>query len=79
MGFGGYGRGAQNDASLANMSQAHLVALGQQGNASHEQLLEMQAVTRYETAAEKQNKVPRSILSEQTSDQEKPVNRTSLG
>jgi|TARA_R100000479_G_scaffold11179_1_gene4581 hypothetical protein len=33
----------QNDVNLANMSQAHLVALGQQGNTSHEQLLEMQS------------------------------------
>ena len=35
LGFGGYGRIPQNEASLANMSQSHLVALGQQGNASH--------------------------------------------
>jgi hypothetical protein len=41
--FGGYGQVPQSDAGLATMSQAHLVALSQQGNASHEQLLEMQA------------------------------------
>ena len=41
--FGGYGQVPQSDASLATMSQAHLMALSQQGNASHEQLLEMQA------------------------------------
>lgn len=41
--FGGQGQVPQGDMNLANMSQAHLMALGQQGNASHEQLLEMQA------------------------------------
>ena len=41
--FGGQGQVPQGDINLANMSQAHLMALGQQGNASHEQLLEMQA------------------------------------
>ena len=41
-GFGGSGRVPKNDATLANMSDAHLMALGQQGNASHAQLLEMQ-------------------------------------
>ncbi len=42
LGFGGYGRIPQNDVNLANMSQAHLVALGQQGNASqgrHERIV----------------------------------------
>ena len=43
MRIGGQNRIPQSDATLANMSQAHLMALGQQGNASHEQLLEMQA------------------------------------
>tara|TARA_R100001198_G_scaffold192_1_gene162 strand:- start:115 stop:1110 length:996 start_codon:yes stop_codon:yes gene_type:complete len=42
-GFGGSGRIPRSDVNLANMSDAHLIALGQQGNASHEQLLEMQA------------------------------------
>ena len=41
-GFGGIGRVPRGDVNLANMSDAHLVALGQQGNASHAQLLEMQ-------------------------------------
>ena len=55
-GMGGYGRIPQNDASLANMSQAHLMALGQQGNASHEQLLEMQSAQQgMRTIATKQN------------------------
>jgi hypothetical protein len=55
-GFGGYGRIPQSDASLANMSQSHLVALGQQGNASHEQLLEMQAAQQgMKQMADKQN------------------------
>ena len=55
-GFGGYGRVPQGDANLANMSQAHLMALGQQGNASHEQLLEMQAAQQgMKQMAEKQN------------------------
>ncbi len=54
--FGGYGRVPQGDASLANMSQAHIMALGQQGNASHEQLLEMQAAQQgMKQMAEKQN------------------------
>lgn len=56
IGFGGYGRIPQNDANLANMSQAHLVALGQQGNASHEQLLEMQSAQQgMRNMADKQN------------------------
>ena len=42
-GFGGSGRVPRSDANLANMSDAHLMALGQQGNASHAQLLEMQS------------------------------------
>ena len=42
MRIGGYGR-VPKDVNLANMSQAHMMALSQQGNASHEQLLEMQA------------------------------------
>ena len=42
-GFGGTGRVPRSDVNLANMSDAHLVALGQQGNASHAQLLEMQS------------------------------------
>ena len=42
----GQGGIPQSDVNLANMSQAHLIALGQQGNASHEQLLEMQAAQR---------------------------------
>jgi hypothetical protein len=55
-GLGGHGRIPRNDASLANMSQAHLIALGQQGNASHEQLLEMQAAQQgMRQMAEKQN------------------------
>jgi len=40
--MGGRGRVPQGDMNLANMSDSHLVALGQQGNASHAQLLEMQ-------------------------------------
>jgi len=55
-GFGGYGRVPQGDANLANMSQAHLMALSQQGNASHEQLLEIQAAQQgMKQVAEKQN------------------------
>ena len=55
-GFGGQGSIPRGDASLANMSQAHLVALGQQGNTSHEQLLEMQAAQQgMREAAGKQN------------------------
>ena len=55
-GFGGYGQVPRNDANLANMSQAHLVALGQQGNASHEQLLEMQSAQQgMRNMADKQN------------------------
>ena len=42
-GFGGSGRIPRSDVNLANMSDAHLIALGQQGNASHAQLLEMQS------------------------------------
>jgi hypothetical protein len=42
--------------NLANMSQAHLAALGQQGNPSHEQLLEMQAAQQgMKQVAEKKN------------------------
>lgn len=53
---GGYGQVPQNDMNLANMSQAHLAALGQQGNPSHEQLLEMQAAQQgMKQVAEKQN------------------------
>ena len=55
-GFGGSGRVPRSDATLANMSDAHLIALGQQGNASHEQLLEMQAAQQaMADAATKQN------------------------
>lgn len=42
-GLGGSGRVPRSDVNLANMSDAHLIALGQQGNATHAQLLEMQA------------------------------------
>ena len=42
-GFGGSGRIPRSDVNLANMSDAYLTELEQQGNASHEQLLEMQA------------------------------------
>lgn len=53
---GGYGQVPQNDMNLANMSQAHLAALGQQGNPSHEQLLEMQAAQQgMKQVAEKKN------------------------
>ena len=45
----------QSDANLANMSQSHLMALGQQGNASHEQLLEMQAAQQGMQEMAKQN------------------------
>ena len=51
----GYGNVPQSDANLANMSQSHLVALGQQGNASHEQLLEMQAAQQGMQEIAKQN------------------------
>lgn len=55
-GFGGSGRIPRSDVNLANMSDAHLIALGQQGNASHEQLLEMQAAQQaMADAATKQN------------------------
>jgi len=55
-GFGGSGRIPRGDVNLANMSDAHLMALGQQGNASHEQLLEMQAAQQaMADAANKQN------------------------
>jgi hypothetical protein len=55
-GFGGSGRVPQSDANLANMSDAHLMALGQQGNASHAQLLEMQSAQQAMAgAASKQN------------------------
>jgi len=50
----GYGV-PQSDANLANMSQSHLVALGQQGNASHEQLMEMQAAQQGMQEIAKQN------------------------
>lgn len=50
----GYGV-PQSDANLANMSQSHLMALGQQGNASHEQLLEMQAAQQGMQEMAKQN------------------------
>ena len=54
--LGGHGRIPQGDANLANMSQSHLVALGQQGNVSHEQLLEMQGAQQgMREAATKQN------------------------
>ena len=54
--FGGQGRVPRGDASLANMSQAHLMALGQQGNANHAQLLEMQGAQQgMREAASKQN------------------------
>ena len=56
IGFGGYGRVPRNDMNLANMSGSHLAALGQQGNVSHEQLLEMQSAQQgMKEAAEKQN------------------------
>ena len=60
-GFGGYGRVPQGDANLGNMSEAHLAALGQQGNASHAQLLEMQsAQQQMQKMSGKQNiEVPR--------------------
>tara|TARA_R100001015_G_C4622152_1_gene179526 strand:+ start:500 stop:1480 length:981 start_codon:yes stop_codon:yes gene_type:complete len=46
----------KSDATLANMSDAHLMALGQQGNASHAQLLEMQSAQQgMVSAATKQN------------------------
>lgn len=51
----GQNRIPQSDANLANMSQAHLIALGQQGNASHEQLLEMQAAQQGMQELSKQN------------------------
>ena len=55
-GFGGSGRVPRSDANLANMSDAHLIALGQQGNASHAQLLEMQGAQQaMADAANKQN------------------------
>ena len=50
----GYGV-PQSDVNLANMSQSHLVALGQQGNASHEQLMEMQAAQQGMQEIAKQN------------------------
>ena len=55
MRIGGQNRIPQSDANLANMSQAHLMALGQQGNTSHEQLLEMQAAQQGMQALSKQN------------------------
>ena len=55
-GFGGSGREPRSDATLANMSDAHLMALGQQGNASHAQLLEMQSAQQgMASVADKQN------------------------
>jgi len=55
-GFGGSGRVPRNDVNLANMSDAHLMALGQQGNTSHAQLLEMQSAQKgMKEAAGKQN------------------------
>lgn len=50
-----YGRVPQGDVNLANMSQAHMMALSQQGNASHEQLLEMQAAQQGMQEIAKQN------------------------
>ncbi len=55
MRIGGYGRVPQGDVNLANMSQAHMMALSQQGNASHEQLLEMQAAQQGMQEIAKQN------------------------
>tara|TARA_R100000030_G_scaffold66556_1_gene50688 strand:+ start:2671 stop:3681 length:1011 start_codon:yes stop_codon:yes gene_type:complete len=55
MRIGGYGRVPQGDVNLANMSQAHMMALSQQGNASHEQLLEMQAAQQGMQEISKQN------------------------
>tara|TARA_R100000353_G_scaffold130595_1_gene92692 strand:+ start:603 stop:1640 length:1038 start_codon:yes stop_codon:yes gene_type:complete len=56
-----YGQVPQNDVNLANMSQAHLIALGQQGNTSHEQLLEMQSAQQgmKEVAQKKNLEVPK--------------------
>ena len=55
-GFGGIGRVPRGDVNLANMSQAHLMALGQQGNTNHEQLLEMQSAQQgMKQVAEKKN------------------------
>lgn len=51
----GYGGIPQSDVNLANMSQSHLAALGQQGSASHEQLLEMQAAQQGMQELAKQN------------------------
>ena len=54
--LGGHGRIPQNDVNLATMSQSHLMALGQQGSVSHEQLLEMQGAQQsMREAAMKQN------------------------
>jgi len=55
------GQMPQQDMNLANMSQAHLMALGQQGNPSHEQLLEMQAAQQgmKQVAAKKNIEVPK--------------------
>jgi hypothetical protein len=51
-----YGQVPQSDVNLANMSQAHLMALGQQGNTNHEQLLEMQSAQQgMKQVAEKKN------------------------
>mgnify|MGYP003131865396 CR=1 FL=1 len=51
-----YGQVPQTDVNLANMSQAHLMALGQQGNTNHEQLLEMQSAQQgMKQVAEKKN------------------------
>ena len=56
LGFGGYGRVPRSDVNLGNMSEAHLMALSQQGNANHAQLLEMQAAQQQmQQMAEKTN------------------------
>ena len=55
-GFGGYGRVPQGGASLSMVDQNQLIALSQQGNITHEQLLEMQAAQQgMKAVAEKQN------------------------
>ena len=66
----GQGGIPQSDVNLANMSQAHLIALGQQGNASHEQLLEMQAAQQgMQDMAGKQNiEVPKVNFYPRTDD-----------
>ena len=59
--FGGYGRIPQNNVGLAEMNQNHLIALSQQGNPSHEQLMEMQAVQQgmREVAGKRNIEVPK--------------------